>query len=265
MIGFLNQLQDYFLIKVLIIENKDVNLKIIDDILDPDKFEINYSHDKNDGVEIAVRYLPDVIIFLYTCPDDKAFLNRLIENDSTSGLVLITVSNNPSFDEQRALMEMGAEDYIPFSLIENTLLKSIQSRLRRSKKLKEKLNEEINSFESDKPQVRRDDHIIIKIGKKIKLIKFSEIICITALKEYSCIRTSTNLEIIARKSMRNWSKTLPENNFLRIHRATIINLNFIDKIIQTSPRIYTVSLKGIDETFNFSYRYANVMRRTFPT
>lgn len=253
------------MLKVLIIENKDVNLKIIDDILDPDRYEINYSHDKNDGVEIAIRYLPDVIIFLYSGSDDKVFLNRLIGNERTCGLVLITVSNNPSFEEQRTLMEMGVEDYIPASFIEKSLLNSIQSRLKRTSTLKEKLNEEINSFEAVKPQVKRDDHIIIKIGKKIKLIKFSEIVCITALKEYSCIRTSSNFEIIARKSMRNWSKVLPENNFLRIHRATIINLNFIDKIVHASPRIYTVSLKGVKETFNFSYRYANIMRRTFPT
>lgn len=253
------------MLKVFIIENKDVNLKIIGDILDPDKFEINYSHDKNDGVEIAVHYLPDIIIFLYSGSDDNVYLNRLIESDRTSGLVLIAVSNNPSFEEQRTLMEMGVEDYIPFSFIENSLLNSIQSRLKRSNKLKEKLNEEINSFETVKLQIKRDDHIIIKIGKKIKLIKFSEIACITALKEYSCIRTSANLKIIARKSMRNWSKILPENNFLRIHRATIINLNFIDKIVRTSPRIYTVSLKGVKETFNFSYRYANIMRRTFPS
>jgi DNA-binding LytR/AlgR family response regulator len=253
------------LLKVLIIENKDINLKIIDDILDPDRYEINYSHDKNDGVEIAIRYLPDVIIFLYSGSDDKVFLNRLIGNERTCGLVLITVSNNPSFEEQRTLMEMGAEDYIPVSFIEKSLLNSIQSRLKRASILKEKLNDEINSFEAVKPQVKRDDHIIIKIGRKIKLIKFSEIVCISALKEYSCIRTSSNLEIIARKSMRNWSKVLPENNFLRIHRATIINLNFIDKIVHASPRIYTVSLKGVKETFNFSYRYANIMRRTFPT
>lgn len=253
------------MLKVLIIENKDINLKIIDDILDPDRYEINYSHDKNDGVEIAIRYLPDVIIFLYSGSDDKVFLNRLIGNERTCGLVLITVSNNPSFEEQRTLMEMGAEDYIPVSFIEKSLLNSIQSRLKRASILKEKLNDEINSFEAVKPQVKRDDHIIIKIGRKIKLIKFSEIVCISALKEYSCIRTSSNLEIIARKSMRNWSKVLPENNFLRIHRATIINLNFIDKIVHASPRIYTVSLKGVKETFNFSYRYANIMRRTFPT
>ena len=253
------------MLKVLIIENKNVNLKIIDDILDPDKFEINYSHDKSDGVEIAIRYLPDIIIFLYTGSDDKIFLNSLIENDRTSGLVLIAVSNNPTFEEHRVLMELGVEDYIPLSFLEQSLPGSIKSRLIRSERLKEKLNEEINSFENDNPKIKRDDHIIIKIGKKIKLIKFSEIACITALKEYSCIRTCDNLEIIARKSMRNWSKILPEANFLRIHRATIINLNYIDKIVHTSPRIYTVSLKGVKETFNFSYRYANVMRRTFPS
>jgi DNA-binding LytR/AlgR family response regulator len=85
------------------------------------------------------------------------------------------------------------------------------------------------------------------------------------LKEYSKIKTNDNLEILVRKSMRNWVKLLPSNSFLRIHRATIININFIDKISQTNSRIYTVSLKGIKDTFDFSYRYANIMRRSFPT
>jgi DNA-binding LytR/AlgR family response regulator len=64
--------------------------------------------------------------------------------------------------------------------------------------------------------------------------------------------------------MRNWIDILPPNAFLRIHRGTIINLNYIDKINQTGVRTYTVSLKGITSVFDFSYRYANIMRRSFP-
>jgi two-component system LytT family response regulator len=253
------------LIKVLIIEDINDNLKIVDDILEPDKFEINYSHDKNDGVEIAFRYLPDLIIFLYTGNNDLDLLSGILKNEMTSSLPIITVSPNPSFEEQRLLMEAGVEDYIPLNLLTDSLLKSIQIRFRKISRIKEKLNEQINSFEEVKKLVKRDDHIIVKIGIKIKLIKFTDIICITALKEYSRIKTSENLDVIVRKSMRNWGKILPESSFLRIHRATIINLNYIDKIVQTSQRVYTVSLKGVNETFNFSYRYANVMRRTFPT
>ena len=65
--------------------------------------------------------------------------------------------------------------------------------------------------------------------------------------------------------MRNWVKVLPAKSFLRIHRATIINLEYVDKISQANGRTYTVSLKGVKDTFDFSYRYANVMRQTFPS
>jgi response regulator RpfG family c-di-GMP phosphodiesterase len=253
------------LIKILLIEDKDCNLKVVENLLNPDKFSVHYSHDKNDGIEIAFRYLPDFILFHFEEKDDIHYLEQLFENEPTSGIPIIIIPSAPTFEEQRMLMEIGVEDYIPLWFLEESLLKTINCRYSKLVRMKERVNEQINSFEEiDAPQ-KNNDHLLVKIGKKLKLVKFSEIVCITALKEYSKIKTIDNFEILVRKSMRNWIKILPEKSFLRIHRATIINLEYIDKISQINNRTYTVSLKGLKNSFDFSYRYANIMRRTFPS
>jgi two-component system LytT family response regulator len=162
-------------------------------------------------------------------------------------------------------MELGVEDYLPEQFIQSSLLNTIFNRFEKRRKMKQFLIDQINNFEEIEKPTKQADHLLVKLGTKIKLVKFSDIVCITAMKEYSKIKTNGNLDILVRKSMRNWVKMLPPNAFLRIHRATIINLNFIDKISQSNNRTYTVSLKGIKDTFDFSYRYANIMRRSFPS
>jgi DNA-binding LytR/AlgR family response regulator len=253
------------LIKVLIIEDKQDNLNIIEDVLDSNVYATHYSHDKNDGVEIAIRYEPDLVLFHYNGSNDLGYLQQILNNEATALIPIIVIPITPSFEEQRIVMELGVEDYLPELFIRSSLNKTITKRFEKRRNLKSYINEQMETFEEIEKPDKQTDHLLVKLGTKLKLVKFSDIICITALKEYSKIKTSENFEILVRKSMRNWVKLLPSNSFLRIHRATIININFIDKISQSNSRIYTVSLKGIKDTFDFSYRYANIMRRSFPT
>ena len=193
------------------------------------------------------------------------YLSRILNNDATAYIPILVISTIPSFEDQRMLMELGVEDYLPEQFIRSSLLNTIFNRFEKRRKMKQFLSDQINNFEEIETPAKKADHLLVKLGTKLKLVKFSDIVCITAMKEYSKIKINGNLEILVRKSMRNWVKMLPPNAFLRIHRATIINLNYIDKISQANSRTYTVSLKGIKDTFDFSYRYANIMRRSFPS
>jgi two-component system LytT family response regulator len=132
-------------------------------------------------------------------------------------------------------------------------------------KLKASFTSQTNYFEEEANQPQIDDHILIKIGNKLKLIKFSEIVCITALKEYSKLTTKDNCKIVVRKSLKNWMSLLPAKCFLQIHRATIINIDYIEKIVKTNERTYTVNLINVQESFDISHRYANIIRHKFPT
>ncbi len=250
--------------KVLIVEDRHSDLKIIDDVSEPLEFAVHYSHDKKDGVEIAFYYIPDLILFHHSEMQDAAHVQKILSNETTASIPIIIISSTPSFEEQRMFMEMGVEDYLPEGYVRTSLLKTIRKKFEKLGKIKANLSEQMDGFEKIGVGEKQKDHLLVKLGTKLKLIKFTDIVCITALKEYTKIKTVENTEVLVRKSMRNWIDILPPNSFLRIHRATIINLSFIDKINQTGVRTYTVSLKGADNVFDFSYRYANIMRRSFP-
>ena len=252
--------------KVLVIENAGEAPNNLEPILSRADFEVFFSHDKHDGLKIATRYLPDLILFCYANGNgDKGCIKKFFSDEALATVPLIVLANKFSFEEQRAVMELGADDYIPFEFLERSLLNSVINRLSKLSRLKQSVHNSINTFDEYSEPVKRDDHMLVKIGNNLKLIEFAEIVCITAMKEYSKIITKDNCKIIVRKSLRKWVRTLPAKSFLRIHRATIININYIEKINKTNERTYTVHLKNIRETFDFSHRYANIMRRTFPT
>jgi len=252
--------------KILVIQNKEDDLKVIDTLLSKDEYEIYYSHNRTDGLEISVRYAPALILFYLKQSDDGIeILSNLAEEEKTISIPIIVLSEKNSFSQQRKVMELGADDYLPMELIEKSLLLSIKKRLDKLCKLRASINNRINSFEEENGKIKRDDHILVKIGNKLKLLKFEEIICITALKEYSKVTTNDNCKIVVRKSMKTWIEILPPKVFLQIHRATIINIDCIEKIVKTNERTYTVHLKNLAEAFDFSHRYANIMRHTFPT
>lgn len=252
--------------KILVIQNNEIEIKRIDSILSGDEFEVFHSHNLKDGLEISLRYLPDLILLCTS--DDKEIVASLIcinDEEKTSSIPLIVISGNNSFEQMRKVMELGADDYLPLKLIEKSLLVSVNKRFDKFFKLKELVSNQINEFEDGKGKPKRDDHILVKIGNRLKFVKFSDVVCITAMKEYSKLTTRNNCKIIVRKSLKNWITVLPTKSFLQIHRATIINIDYIDKIVKTNDRTYTVHLKYISETFDFSQRYANIMRHSFPT
>ncbi|OGU68714.1 MAG: hypothetical protein A2499_01020 [Stygiobacter sp. RIFOXYC12_FULL_38_8] len=252
--------------KVLVIGSKSEDLKKAFTLLPQTDFEIYFSHDKKDGLEIASRYIPNLILFEFTNGEtDLRLIKKICNSESTSQLPLFVISNNSSFEQQRNVMELGVDDYIPAEFIRLSLLNSINKRMEKLGKLKASINNSLNSFEEESIKPKRDDHILVKIGNKLKLIKFTDIVCIIALKEYSKLTTKDNCKIVVRKSLKNWLGVLPSNSFLQIHRATIINLEYIDKIVRANERTYTVYLKHIAESFDFSHRYANIMRHTFPS
>ncbi len=252
--------------KILVIQEEGNCHIDFEEILPNDSFELFYSHKLKDGLEISVRYSPDLIIL---CLNNNLkyldIIEKIIDEEKTSSIPIITVSENNTFNHFRKIMELGADDYIPIESLNDSLLKSVNKRLAKLEKLKLTINNQINSFEEDSHLPQRDDHILVKIGNKLKLIKFNEIVCITALKEYSKLTTIDNCKIVMRKSLKNWIEILPLKTFLRIHRGTIINLDHVEKIVKTNERTYTVHLKFISETFDFSQRYANIMRQTFPS
>jgi DNA-binding LytR/AlgR family response regulator len=191
-------------------------------------------------------------------------IKNLNNSPSTECIPLLVITSTSLNGHIRAAMELGADDVLIKPVNQESLLRSIRKRLRKIEVIKQNLTDKIISTENAFGEhAKKPDHILIKIGSKLKLIEFSKIVCITALKEYSKVTTEDGCKIVVRKSIRNWVETLPAKDFLRIHRATIVNMLFLDRIEKAGFRNYNLYLKNISTPFSISQRYGNIMKKTF--
>lgn len=75
-----------------------------------------------------------------------------------------------------------------------------------------------------------DDFVFVKADKKLVKVKYDDIIYIEGLKDYVIIRMA-NSRVITLQTMKSLEKRLPINQFKRIHRSYIVNLDKIQAIV----------------------------------
>ncbi|MFH0761246.1 MAG: LytTR family DNA-binding domain-containing protein [Bacteroidota bacterium] len=120
--------------------------------------------------------------------------------------------------------------------------------------------ERLETKESEKGTVHfinfeYNDRLLITAGSSLNFIKISSIEAITAVGDYSLIRTDNGKEFLDSKTMSEWEQRLPENHFLRINRSAIINFDAIEKTEQKSSNLVLVTLKGFSEPIRVSRLY----------
>ncbi len=79
-------------------------------------------------------------------------------------------------------------------------------------------------------------YIFVKSDYKIVKVRFKEILFIQSLRDYVCIQTNQD-KIITLQSISKLEEILPPQQFFRIHRSYIINIDKIDSIEGNSVRI----------------------------
>lgn len=83
---------------------------------------------------------------------------------------------------------------------------------------------------AEKPPEKGDGAIFVRSEGETIAVKFSKIIYIEAALNYSQIYMTESKPLVIYRSMEEWEKTLPEEQFLRVQRSYIINLSKITKL-----------------------------------
>lgn len=73
------------------------------------------------------------------------------------------------------------------------------------------------------------EHIAVKKGSQIDLIPVNEIICMQAEGDYVQIYSTEGL-FLKEQTMKYFSEHLPQNKFVRVHRSSIVNIDYIVRI-----------------------------------
>jgi two-component system LytT family response regulator len=190
-----------------------------------------------EGLEQIRSRKPDLVFLDVQMPELDGFdVLEMLGNDLPRAVVFVT-----AFD-QYALraFEAGALDYLlkPF---DNTRFARTLARA------KERILDS-----KDKPA--RADRLAIKSAGQILFLKISEIDWIEAADYYACLHVGSKSHLL-RRSMSELERDLATEEFCRIHRSAIVNLNRVQSLRLTEDGEYEVVLdSGNSLRMSRSYR-----------
>tara|TARA_R110000868_G_scaffold310322_2_gene571548 strand:- start:851 stop:1684 length:834 start_codon:yes stop_codon:yes gene_type:complete len=103
-----------------------------------------------------------------------------------------------------------------------------------------------------------DKKVVIKDRDEITILKQSEIEWVDAAGDYVCLHAQGQTHI-KRSTLKELLTELDENIFKRVHRSTIVNLNFIDKVIPHTKGEFFLLL-GEFEKIKVSRNYKDAIK-----
>lgn len=249
--------------KILIIEDDYSVQSGIVDLLEAKEYSVFTASDGKEGLKIAREILPDLIICDVMMPRLNGFevIKELNNNPSTSFIPFIFLTAKAEMHDLREGMNLGADDYVTKPYDALVLLKSVEKRLQKAEELKKyySLPPNANNQKSGEKRLTNNDRLFLEHNLNAGFITIADIVYLTAETVYSNIYTVQQNKILMRRTLKKWEEMLPDN-FLRIHRSTIINLNHILKVEKWFKRSYKVHLMHTGESFIISQRYSSLIK-----
>ncbi len=245
----------------------------------PDSVFLDICLGKNSGFDVVNKISPGSKVVFVSAFDDYAlrafevnaldYLKKPIDRERLA----ITVSRLLSEDKEEKVAGESKEEIIPAKDQQNESDKKIISK-EKFKSLYEDYDGGKNDLEDDEPDIDDkpdpgkksldyDDRLFLTIDGVSRFIKISSIECITAEKDYSYVHIAGAKKILVLKPMIEWEERLPSKCFARIHRSTIINLEYVEKVEKWFNSSYHVFIHNISEPFQMSRRYASKLKERF--
>lgn len=199
----------------------------------------------SDAIGLIEQFNPDVIFLDIELSGETGF-DLLEQTEIKCEIIFVTAYNQYAV---RAF-EVNALDYLLKPIQPERFAKTIQRLLK---------HEPIKPQPTEK--VTNDDVVYVMVNGSLKFLKISELRCIIARGNYTDIVYEECKKELVSKSLNEWETILPEKYFVRIHRSTIINFKFVDRIEKRANQTQLVFIKGMDRPLAMSRRYANKLKK----
>jgi two-component system LytT family response regulator len=196
-----------------------------------------------DSVKTAIAAIqthrPDLIFLDIKFPGETGF-DLFDAIDVSAKVVFVT-----AFDEYAVrAFEVNALDYLLKPINPDRLTLTI---------------ERLESAEAKPPsrpnRLQYDGVIFLQLNSRFHFIKVASILKINAAGFYTELFTITGKKGLVQRRMKEWEEILPDENFVRIHRSSIVNTEHVDRIERGSNNSYEVHLKGSDKSETMSRRH----------
>jgi len=197
------------------------------------------------AVELINLYKP-LLVFLDIQLSGETGFDLLELIDNSIKIVFVT-----AYDEYAIrAFEVNAIDY---------LLKPVNPE--RLKIAIERVIKKENNQKSQSKNYEYSDSIYVRLNNYAsRFIKISSITCIEPVGNYSKIVTIEGRHCLVLKTLKQWQEELPDNNFVRIHRSSIVNIEHVDHIEKKPNTRHMAFLKNKPEPLEVSRRYVKKLK-----
>jgi len=213
-----------------------------------------------EAVDLIEKIRPDVAFLDIRMPGMSG-IEVAKEVEGICSIVFVTAYDHYAVEA----FENEALDYILKPIEEKRLLKTINRLKERlssnehSPKVGEKIERIINTINKGaKPSYLQ--LIKVKTGIEIRFIPVSEVLFFMAEDKYTTVKTKEK-EFLIKKSIKELETELDPEQFWRVHRSSIINIDKIKKITRSFSNQLVVLFKNIDRTVTVSRSYSHLFKQ----
>ena len=228
-----------------------------------------------EAIEATMELSPDLIFLDIQMPGVDGFgVIKNLQSDIVPLVVFTTAFEQYALDA----FEVHAVDYILKPIDEERINRAIQRAILRFETEEDILNKSriigaidtINEREKKERDVTRgtstqnpntgniERKIIIKDRDDITLLKQTDIEWVDAAGDYVCVHAK-GVTHIKRSTLKNLLEDLDPTIFKRVHRSTIVNLNYIQKVIPHAKGEFFLKLGEYDQV-KVSRNYRDVIK-----
>lgn len=225
-----------------------------------------------EALEAVRAYQPDLMFLDIQMPGLSGF--DVVESIIEQGLTLPMIVFVTAFDQYAMqAFEVHAQDYLLKPADEQRLAQTLD-------KIRQSISSEVNAQHkstllrlvsdvtgNDCEQILQElennepvslssysDILAIRDAGEVTRVPVKDILWIDAAGDYMCVHTDDSTHIL-RKTMKQLEETLDPRQFLRSHRSTIVNKNYIDKFCsQLNGEYYLVMSNGKELKVSRSYK-----------
>jgi two-component system, LytTR family, response regulator AlgR len=205
-----------------------------------------------EAIDMVNKHDPDILLLDVRMPgmDGIEAAHHLSAKDEPPAIIFCT-----AYDEYAlAAFKVDAIGYLMKPVRANDLEEALNKAKRLNKSQIQALNEA-----AQEQAGRRRSHISAKTHKGIELVPIEDVRYFRADEKYVSVRHSKG-ELLIDDTLKMLADEFGEQ-FVRIHRNSLVAVKFIDGMELNNPSHYQIKLKGLDDKLVVSRRHIAALRK----
>lgn len=207
----------------------------------------------SDAVEKIDKLKPDIVFLDVQMPGMTGF-DVLEDIEHEPYVIFVTAYDQYAIKA----FEKNAVDYLLKPLDEERFRTSVNRALKRKKLEEGSLEDLLHSLRGER-KGSYDTHIFVQKSEKLFNLPVEEIVYLEASGDYTIITTKAD-QFVSSSGIGKLEEILNPEVFIRVHRSTIVNVNFLKEIERHFNGGMVVKMQS-GKSFPVSRTYAKLIRK----